>query len=135
MEGTIVKRYAKETADYELFHGTAQVLGREVRITKYSTACGLSILVEGGDKGHIGSVSAAMPGMSVQSIVLPDHEEAVISEKWAARLCREENVPVTVSVGLHFDGISKAQIVKVLERMDEILEEISGGQYQEEAVS
>lgn len=133
MKADTVKEYTKETGDYALFHGTARILDREVRVTEYATACGLNVLLEGGDQGHIGSVSVAVPGMSVQSIVLPGHKEDIVSERWAARLCREKNVPVVVSAGIHFDEMSKEQSAEALEGMDRLLRALIARQEEKES--
>lgn len=102
---------------------TVTVLEREIHITVLDTGCGMQVLIEGGDKGHIGAVSAASPDIPVQTVVFPGHREDVISSRWAETLCREFGVPAVVSAGVHYDNITKEQILKLLDVMDRELED------------
>ncbi|MDO4331719.1 MAG: hypothetical protein Q4C58_03425 [Eubacteriales bacterium] len=105
------------------FEKTVIVLEKEIHIAVYDTGCGIQILIEGGDRGHIGAVSVASPDTPMQTVVFPQHKEDVISRKWAGTICEETGVPVVVSAGVHYDNIRKEQIRQVLDATDRELEE------------
>lgn len=98
------------------------VLGHGIVIDVYDTGAGINILIEGGEKGHIGAVAAAESGKLVRSIVFPSHKEGVICEQWARRVSLTYNGPVIVESGIHYDNITKAQIREVLETLDRELD-------------
>lgn len=101
-----------------------QVLGREIRIHVYDTGAGLNILIEGGDKGHIGAVAAAEPGAEIRSIVFPGHKEDVVCRAWAERLCEKYGGPVVVEAGIHYEKITKSEIQEILSALEKELGEL-----------
>jgi beta-phosphoglucomutase len=90
--------------------------------TEY-TESGIQVLLTGGDRPHIGAVSVIGPDTELCSITFPGHKETVISEKWARTIYGQikPEQPVVVSVGIHYDGITKQEIDRVLEKTDELL--------------
>ena len=48
------------------------ILNRRVAIAVYRTKEGINVLIEGGDKGHIGAVAVARGGEIVESVCFPD---------------------------------------------------------------
>lgn len=100
---------------------TICILEKEVRICCYSTECGINVMVEGGDQGHIGAVAIVAPDVPMQVVAIPSHKETVICERWAAELFEKFHVPVVVEAGVHFDDIEKSKIEIVLERLEEAL--------------
>lgn len=99
-----------------------QVLGRAIHISVYDTGAGISILIEGGAKGHIGAVAAASSGRIVADIVFPSHKEGIICKEWAARVSAVYHGPVIVQAGVHYDQITKGQIEEILEALGRELE-------------
>lgn len=98
------------------------VLGRGIRINLYDTGAGINILIEGGEKGHIGAVAVAESGALIESIVFPSHKEGVVCEQWAKRVSSVVCGPVVVEAGIHYDNITKDQIQEVLEALDKELD-------------
>lgn len=105
------------------FEKTVFLLERKIHIVVYDTGCGIQILIEGGDRGHIGAVSVVSPETAMQTVTFPQHREDVISMKWAETICGKFGVPVVVSAGVHYDNIQKEQIRQVLDVMDRELED------------
>ncbi|TGY91775.1 hypothetical protein E5329_19955 [Petralouisia muris] len=92
-----------------------QVLGHEIHIALYDTGAGISILIEGGEKGHIGAVAIASAGKVTDSIVFPSHKEDVICEQWSERISAVYHGPVVVQAGVHYDHITPEQIEEILQ--------------------
>jgi hypothetical protein len=102
-----------------------QVLGREIRIHITDTGAGLSILIEGGDRGHIGAVAFAQPGEAAQVTAFAGHREDVICRRWVTELCRIYKGPVVVCAGVHYDNIGHNEIEEILNALNQELERIN----------
>lgn len=113
------------------------VLGREIRIHVLDTGAGLNVLIEGGDKAHIGAVAVAGPGLPVQSrmnapeqenpvfcMAFPEHREDVVCRRWAEALSPAYEGPVVIAAGIHYDGVDKAQIGEILAALETELERV-----------
>lgn len=82
---------------------------------------GIHVLLTSREYGHVGAVSHMEPEGNLQTIVYPTHKEAVISDVWARKLCEKMNCPVTVCCGIHYEHITKEQIIQVLHCTDLIM--------------
>lgn len=109
MSGKGCKAYVKEIT----------ALGRRIIIAVYETQDGMNILIEGGDRGHIGAVAVAKGGYIIESVSFPSHREDVIARNWAEKLSALYPGPVVVEAGIHYDGITKEQIREVLKTLEE----------------
>lgn len=98
------------------------VLEKEIRIQAYNTQNGINVMIEGGDKGHIGAVSVISPDTELYTVTFPTHKENVICSHWASRISEEYDMPVVVEAGVHYDGIGKKQIDKIIEVLDRELD-------------
>ena len=94
------------------------LLGKKVQIFICQTDCGVQLLIAGGDRSHIGSVSIADEQSNLVSHVFDGHRDNVISDQWAKVLS------VVVSVGIHYDSITPQEIQFVVETMTQLLHEI-----------
>lgn len=102
----------------------ATLLGKKVQIFICKTDCGVQLLIAGGDRSHIGSVSIADEQSNLVSHVFDGHRDNVISDQWAKVLSQKWKVPVVVSVGIHYDSITSQEIQLVVETMTQLLHEI-----------
>lgn len=82
---------------------------------------GLHILLTGGCKSHIGSVTVAEPDGAEQTIALPGHREAEVSRCWAAALARRYHCRAVVVCGIHYDNLTRPQLVEVLTQLEQML--------------
>lgn len=98
--------------------------GHEIRIWIHNTGQGINVLIEGGDRGHIGAVAVAGPGMETKVITFPGHREDVIVRRWSEELAAKYKVPVVVEAGIHFNKITKEKIQEVLQTLEKELEKI-----------
>jgi hypothetical protein len=89
---------------------------------------GICVLLTGGDLYHVGAVSVADTEDGVHTIVLPGHKDQYIGEVWAGKLCEKTRMPVSVTAGIHYDQITKAEIEQIQtlaqEMLDEVMEEL-----------
>ncbi len=98
-----------------------ELMGRTVEVCALVTEAGISVLTAGGDRPHIGAVSTAGPDGKAVTDEFPGHRDGIISRKWAERLAGLLHSPVTVSAGIHYEGLSREGIREVLEVTDELL--------------
>lgn len=88
---------------------------------------GLHVLVTGGCRTHVGAVSYAFPGESVQTIQFPTHRDGKVSERWAKALCERLHCQVTVNCGIHYDNVSKADIQEIVAVTEQLLQKAMAG--------
>lgn len=106
------------------FDRKVTLLGREIRIHMLDTGAGLNVLIEGGDRGHIGAVAAAGADLPVNVVTFPGHRENVICRRWAEVLADAFQSPVVVSAGVHYDGIRPREIQEIIDTLEQVLKEI-----------
>lgn len=100
------------------------LFGRGIRIHLYDTGDGINVLIEGGDRSHIGAVAVAGPDTKVQVVTFPGHREDVICKRWAEVLADAFCCPAVVSAGIHYDGIGRLEIQEIVDAMERKLQEI-----------
>lgn len=105
---------------------TTTVLGKEIRAIIVYTDCGINVTVAGGDKSHIGAVAIIDENGNLTSTTFPNHKETIIAESWANTLHEKYLQPVVVAAGIHYDGINKEGINKVVEASGRLLESVVG---------
>lgn len=82
----------------------------------------LAILITGG-AAHIGATSTAYwsgEKIEVSTSAVPGHKEHVLTAGMARQAAQELRRTVTVIMGIHYDDLSKAEIVEVSARTDAI---------------
>ena len=90
------------------------IFEKNVVIECYDTGNGINVLLEGGDKGHIGAVAVLSADMPLQLITFPTHKETIVCKRWAELLFERFQVPVVVEAGIHYDNIGKSEITRIL---------------------
>ncbi|MFB0544634.1 MAG: hypothetical protein ACETVN_02875, partial [Asgard group archaeon] len=92
----------------------------------------LIVVIFGGNRPHIGSVTVAYPpftdeekkrekeGVVLSTIPLPGHKDYVVSEMVAEKVSRVLGRVVAVSVGIHIERASKAEIEEVLKNSEKL---------------
>ncbi|MUG23388.1 hypothetical protein GNQ08_13360 [Paenibacillus macerans] len=84
------------------------------------------LLTIGGGEVHIGAAStayAAEGGVAVQTSAVPGHKEHTLSEDFARRAAAALNRTVTVVMGIHYDDLSKAEILAVSQKASALLDD------------
>lgn len=85
---------------------------------------GAQLLLTGGCKSHIGSVTVADCDGAEQTIALPGHKEAAVSASWAKELAKRLNCRVAVTCGIHYDQLSKEELGQVLQGIHALQQQI-----------
>ncbi|MDR1537214.1 MAG: hypothetical protein LBU32_04330 [Clostridiales bacterium] len=81
---------------------------------------GASVLIVGGQKSHIGSVSLYVSGGEGITLNVPSHRESVITGRFARELGKVCNAPVCVECGIHYDNATKEQIDEIMAACDDV---------------
>ncbi|MCD7920625.1 MAG: hypothetical protein LUG45_11290 [Clostridiales bacterium] len=119
-------------------HFETVVLSKTITVDLLLAGSDWNVLISGGDKPHVGSISVARPDrsgeVSLEKIVLPSHKDDYVGDRYAAALAAVTGQTVAVSCGIHYDGLSKLGIAQVMEAMEALLTEVCaalGGQMPE----
>ncbi|MFW9788593.1 MAG: hypothetical protein ACFFE2_10090 [Candidatus Thorarchaeota archaeon] len=93
----------------------------------------LLIAIYGGDEHHIGGVATAYPTpshyrdattVSVNTLTLPGHKDYVVANTAAEKICKALEVPVVVTVGIHYDKATSEDIQEIISVVDALVDEI-----------
>jgi hypothetical protein len=94
----------------------------------------LLVAIWGGEKPHIGAVSAAQPRPSLKNSKITSatasvfcflgHKEDLIAKEAAERIASALNTNVVATAGIHWDDIDEAGIACVMENSRELVEMI-----------
>ena len=103
-----------------------QVLGKNIEVIVIDTGRGINAVIAGGDSLHIGAVSIKQPGEELVRWEFPGHRDSTVSDRWAAVLSDRYNSAAVVTCGIHYDNISRDQIMEVVEALERLLGEITG---------
>lgn len=76
-----------------------------------------------GGEAHVGAVALAAPGEATELRQRPKHREGPLAALVAERLARALGCAVSVSCGIHFAGITRAEIATVEDLASRLVEE------------
>lgn len=99
-----------------------RVLGLPIRAEAVRLDEGWDVSVAGGRCSHVGAVTLAEPDGSVQTLLRPRHRDDAVSVRWAQALARRWNAPVCARAGIHYDGVTRADIDSIMLACDALLE-------------
>ena len=102
----------------------------------------LLVAIWGGERPHIGAVAVAQPRPSLKDAGLrsatasvfcyPGHKDDIIAKEAAEKISSDLNANVTVTAGMHWDGIDEEGIKEVIANgrhlVDLIIERITKGE-------
>jgi hypothetical protein len=93
----------------------------------------LLIAIYGGDEHHIGGVAAAYPTqshyrdattVSVSTLTLPGHKDYVVANTAAEKISNVLEVPVIVTVGIHYDNATGKEIEEIISVVNVLVDKI-----------
>ncbi|MGD9395644.1 MAG: hypothetical protein PVJ05_04375 [Candidatus Thorarchaeota archaeon] len=93
----------------------------------------LLIAIYGGDEHHIGGVTTAYPTeshyrdattVSVSTLTLPGHKDYVVANTAAEKICKALEVPVIVTVGIHYDNATVEEIEEIISVVNVLVDKI-----------
>lgn len=112
------------------------VNGYEIRAEAVLSGNDLTVIVKGGSRPHIGSVSIAVPRKSmlndgdmsatVSTINLPGHKDNEIGDMFAKGIAIATGSTCVVTCGIHIDNITKDEIDSVLAASKQLLDRMTG---------
>ncbi len=85
---------------------------------------GITVLLTGGSRTHVGAVSVADPGKQTETITFPGHRDQAVSEPWAEAISVKSGVRAAVICGIHYDNATNQDIRRILEVMDRLLSDL-----------
>lgn len=97
------------------------VLGYPIRAQITTLDDGLHVLLIGGCRSHIGSISLIQFGKISQTLTVPGHREHTVSEHWASVLSERCKCTVAVACGIHYDSLSRAELGEILRTLEKML--------------
>lgn len=84
----------------------------------------LCIILEGGQKPHIGAVALAAEGEKSRVMGLPGHREDELAEKISRRVQQTLGGTVSVACGIHLKDITPDEIETVLRLSEELVDQL-----------
>ncbi len=92
-----------------------------IRLRALTLGRDVCIIIDGGDKAHIGAVSLRAHECKTQTLCLKGHKEDVITARVAKNVHLELKCAVTCLCGIHIQNISKEEIDLVFLLVDELV--------------
>ena len=106
------------------FSLTRELMGAALTAYAVRLPEGLHVGLYGGTLPHIGAVSVVDPQGDVATQQFPTHKDGVVSEQWAKVLSEAGYRPAVIAAGIHYDGLSREQIDRVVAVTNEMLTEL-----------
>lgn len=102
---------------------TDTYLGFPITLSGQQVGNGWHLLCHGGSQPHVGGVSLAQPyeasdgvhAASVSCVSLTGHKDTELGNWIAGAIAKRTGLVTAVVCGVHFDGISKAEISAIME--------------------
>lgn len=98
--------------------------GKPITAEVTVTDNGIQIGLYGGDKPHIGAVGIVGPTGQLTVTQFEMHKEGVLCRQWCETLAGAGCFPAVVTAGIHYDGISKSEILQVTVQCTAMLNEM-----------
>ncbi len=85
---------------------------------------GVDVGIFGGCRTHVGAVTLAEANGKQQTLLRENHRDDVIGKQWASRLAERWRVPVCVRCGIHYEGVNREQIDRIVSAARTLLEQV-----------
>lgn len=112
--------------NHESFSIRRRFLGAPLVVRIQSIGQDRTVLIFGGYRPHVGSVSIAFAengSVQCQTASIPGHKDGIVSEQFAKGLCGASGHSVSVSCGIHYDDLSPKDLSALLEILQDMLRE------------
>lgn len=101
-----------------------QFRGKSITAELTVTNCGMQVGLFGGDKPHIGAVGIVNPAGKTTVTQFEEHREGVLCQQWCEALAKAGRIPAVMSAGVHYDNVSKEEIVQIVRLCNELLKDM-----------
>ncbi|MFT8872253.1 MAG: hypothetical protein ABF868_08150 [Sporolactobacillus sp.] len=126
MRGMFVHSYCGvyELEDRPMFVSECSAQGVTVQLRAWFVGSDLLVVISGGDRPHLGALSACSQQMDTVTVSFPGHREQQLTERMAERLSKATAGHVIVIGGVHVDRITHAQIEAVTVLSDQLVDRL-----------
>lgn len=103
-------------------------LGHPLRVSACPAGGDCAVVILGGSRPHVGAVSAAYweeGNLRCETSAGRGHRDDVVSRRFAQALAMHLRGNVSVSCGIHYDGLTKEGLAQVLAAAERLLEELT----------
>lgn len=101
-----------------------QFRGKSITVELTVTNCGMQVGLFGGDKPHIGAVGILDLAGKTTVTQFEEHREGVLCQQWCEALAKAGRIPAVMSAGVHYDNVSKEEIVQIVRLCNELLKDM-----------
>ena len=101
-----------------------QFRGKSITAELTVTNCGMQVGLFGGDKPHIGAVGILDPAGKTTVTQFEEHRGGVLCQQWCEALAKAGRIPAVMSAGVHYDNVSKEEIVQIVRLCNELLKDM-----------
>lgn len=101
-----------------------QFRGKSITAELTVTNCGMQVGLFGGDKPHIGAVGIVNPAGKIMVTQFEEHREGVLCQQWCEALAKAGRIPAVMTAGVHYDNVSKEEIVQIVRLCNELLKDM-----------
>lgn len=98
----------------------------EIKLETIAMGKDLCIVITGGDRPHLGAVTAGSCYEAMQSITFDRHKEKVVVQLMAGILREAYTGNFVICCGIHLDSITQVEIKDSLELCKEAAQELAG---------
>lgn len=105
-----------------------------VNLMAFKAGEDLAVVIDGGDRPHIGAVAVSQPRLSLTGdnsisattsvIALLGHKEDSMARLTAEKISSRLNVTVSVACGIHINSITETQLKDIKELVGEVTDEL-----------
>jgi len=103
-----------------MFTYNTQFLDKTLTLIAVPHGRDFSISVMGGDRFHIGAVAICVPSSVSSVTAVPGHKEDALALELASSISYALNCVISVSIGIHYDNVSKYEIGQILQLVNSL---------------
>lgn len=112
-----------------MFNYNTQFLDKPIIFIAIPHGNDYAISIMGGDAFHIGATATCIPGSISSVIAVPGHKEETLALELASSISHTLDCVVSVSIGIHYEVVSKSQINQIIllvtELKDQFLKDVT----------
>lgn len=92
----------------------------KVQLDRYELGDDVLLVIQGGEKPHVGSVVVCEPGKEARLIRLGSHKDYIVLRPLAETACEKFKTTVVAVGGIHIDDATKKDIDIIIQNCKEI---------------
>ena len=96
----------------------------EINLSAFSMGKDLCVILTGGDRPHLGAITASSQSLEPKTIVFDTHKENFVTEMSAEILRKDYLGNFAICCGIHLDNIDKTEITDVMDLCRQMIIEL-----------